>query len=111
MDNKQPNNLPIDKIQKLITEFEQIGLFSHLKKNTIARIKKEIPKQQVINEIQLLGYFPEVTYFLDLEDDRETAYTKKTNELSKISHGAFHPKSIREEIVGTDEKGYTLTYL
>ena len=84
-----------DRIEEILTLFKNIGLLDHLNEAEIAEGRTHIARDYITHTHQLLAAFKDVALFFDWESaEGGNPYQYFTQDLAKISHGAFNPTDI-----------------
>lgn len=105
------NTLTSKKIETAISEFQKIGLLSHLSADQIMRATERINQQENRNLNDILQCFPQVIYFFDTElGNLEDPYKEILNEFSLISHGLFKPTNITDNFSKPTNKKATIKF-
>ena len=85
------------KIEKLIEEYNKIGLLSHLTNKQIGAAKEEMSEEGSIGINDVLLFFPDVVYMFDTElSNFEDPYAELIREYKKISHNDFDATEISD---------------
>ena len=86
------------EIERLINEYQKVGLFNGLSEDYIARQKDSILHNQLYDTDGIIYYFDTLFYNFDTETwNFENPYEEITLELINISRGKFQPTSIVDE--------------
>jgi len=97
-DESHDNRFNSENIQKLIAEYEQIGLFSHLTPKEITEGKNCVREKDIRTFSHILLCFPKTLNFFDWETGNLTnPYEELTRTFAVISRGAFTPTEITDQ--------------
>ncbi|MBK9461101.1 MAG: hypothetical protein IPN94_17135 [Sphingobacteriales bacterium] len=89
------NSLTTVRIEKAISEYQKIGLLSHLSAEQIKFATDKAAQQENRNLNDVLQCFPNTIYYFDTElGNLENPYAEILKELSLISKGMFNPTNI-----------------
>ncbi|AFM03943.1 hypothetical protein Fleli_1521 [Bernardetia litoralis DSM 6794] len=91
------NRFNTKNIEKIIAEYEKIGLFSHLSKEEFKEGLIKVKQNEIKNYTDILLSFPKQIAFVGWEKDNlEDPYGGLTEEFGEISRGKFTPQNIKE---------------
>lgn len=89
------NTFNTEGVQKLIKEYDQIGLFKHLTATEIDSAKRRVEEVNIESFAGLLSCFPKNLVYFDWESGNlENPYEELTNNFAAASRGAFTPTNI-----------------
>ncbi|MBD2068627.1 type IV pilin-like G/H family protein [Leptolyngbya sp. FACHB-671] len=93
------NSLTSDRIQEILTLFEQIGLFNHLTPRQIDTGWQRVAQTLITHPYELLTAFDNMVVVIeDWESGNvDNPYQAFTREFAAASHGAFAPTDISNE--------------
>jgi len=99
------NSFNSENIEKIITEYENIGLFDHLNDTEKEQAKNCVSKSEIDSYQSILLCFPKTIVYFDWETGNlENPYEELTTEFSEASRGAFTPINIIDEFESSWEK-------
>lgn len=99
------NTLTSKRIDTAISEYEKIGLLSHLSSEQIRHAIDKASQQENRNLNEVLQCFPNTILYFDTElGNLQDPYAKLLKELSKISQGAFKPAKIADHFAKPTNK-------
>lgn len=102
------NSLNRSNIQKIIQEFQKIGLFDHLTAAEIAQAQQDINNHSISSYAELLLHFPKTILYFDWETGNlKNPYEELTQEIAAISRGQFTPKHIVDNFENSWEQPTT----
>ncbi|HZY80382.1 MAG TPA: hypothetical protein VFE50_12720 [Cyclobacteriaceae bacterium] len=105
------NSTTTVQIEKLISEYQQIGLLKHLTEQQIATGRKNVEQQGNGSVNDVLAGFADIIYSFDMEmGNLQDPYTEITREVSKISHGQFDPTEISDDFDIDRKKQVTIKF-
>jgi len=108
------NRFNSDRIQKIISDYESIGLFSHLSKAEVSEAESCVLKSEIEGYQSILLCFPKTVLYFDWETGNlENPYEELTEAISDFSRGAFTPTDIQDNFEDSWEKetvDYSLTF-
>lgn len=106
------NNITNNNIEKVIEEWENLGLFKHLTDQELLQAKENAKSTWADNYNHLLIQFPKVIHEYDAEfDDIEDPYRSMLLKLAEISHNEFNPTDIVDGYANPDEEDmFTLSF-
>ncbi|WP_338759601.1 hypothetical protein WAF17_11990 [Bernardetia sp. ABR2-2B] len=91
------NRFNTKNVEKIIAEYEEIGLFSHLSEAEIKEGKEKIKQNEISTYSDILMLFPKQIIFFDWESGNlENPYEELTQEFGEISRGKFVPTNIED---------------
>jgi hypothetical protein len=86
------------KIDALLSEYEKLGLFSHLTKEEYAKGLQNTKVRMINSYLDILECFPKTVVEIEWEDAiMEHPYEELTSQLKEISRGAFTPIKIKDQ--------------
>lgn len=104
------NTFNTEGVQKIIREYEQIGLFSHLSKTEIDSAKLKVDESEIKNYQDILLCFPKNIVYFDLESGNlENPYEELTLDFAATSRGVFTPTEIIDNFL-QDERNDNTKY-
>ena len=90
--------LTSDRIEEILTLFEQIGLVGHLSAEQIAAARDRIARQYITGPDELLAAFDDVLLRFEWESGNiDNPYQALTEDFAAISRGYFAPTQITNE--------------
>jgi hypothetical protein len=91
------NRFNTKNIEKIIQEYEKIGLFFNLSEAEIEKGRENIKNKEIDNYFDILLCFPKQVMFFGWEViDSQNPYKNLLLEFSKVSKGKFIPKNIKD---------------
>lgn len=91
--------LTSDRIAEIVALLSDIKLLDHLSENEMSKGKKQIARQYITHSHQLFSAFKDVVLLFDWESaGGNTPYKYLLDSLSDISHGAFNPTDIEDDL-------------
>jgi hypothetical protein len=105
------NTLTTVRIEKAISEYQKIGLLSHLSAEQIKSATDKASQQENRNLNDVLQCFPNTIYYFDTElGNLENPYAEVLKELSLISKGMFNPTNIIDHFAKPTNKKSLLKF-
>ncbi len=105
------NTLTTKKIENAISEFQKLGLLSHLSAGQITSAREKVAQQENRNLNDVLQCFPQTIYFFDTElGNLEDPYREILDELLLISHGLFKPTNITDSFAKAKNKKAAIAF-
>ncbi|WP_143436594.1 hypothetical protein [Hymenobacter crusticola] len=91
------NRFSSPNIEKLVTWYQHLGLFSHLSPEQITQGRRKALSGAKISFAEVLMSFPHVVHAFDWESaDSPHVYVRHTKELAVISRGGFAPEHVQD---------------
>jgi hypothetical protein len=99
------------QIEKVIEEYQKIGLFAHLSPMQLSEAKEKVAAQENSNYNEVLSAFPHMIYWYDTElGNLEDPYAELLKEFSTISNNEFNPTQIINKFDIEKSKKTTLKF-
>ncbi|OXB11680.1 hypothetical protein [Flavobacterium reichenbachii] len=99
------------QIEKVIEEYQKIGLFAHLSPLQINEAKEKVAEQENRDYNEVLSAFPNMIYWYDTElGNLEDPYAELLKEFSVISKNEFNPTQIINKFDIEKSKKTTLKF-
>ena len=103
------NTFNTEGVQKIIKEYESIGLFSHLTSTQIDSSKMRISTKELSNYGDILLAFPNTIVYFDWESGNlYDPYKGLTSLFAKASRGVFVPENIVDDFIKNIKNKTTL---
>lgn len=105
------NTFNTQNISKIIEEYKNIGLFSHLSKEEFELGIVRVKQNQIGAYSDILGCFPKQIVFFDWESGNlENPYEELTKEFGEASRGYFTPTNIKDFFESSWDNEQKTTY-